>query len=214
MGEPVAYILGRQSFWTLELTVSPATLIPRPETELLVEVLLDLLPVQGAIRVADLGTGSGAIAAALATERASWEILATDRSAAALAVARANLDRLGLSHVRLLEAHWLDAIAAGSLDAIVSNPPYVAESDPHLGRGDLVFEPRQALSPGGDGLAAFRAITAEAPRCLRPGGYLCLEHGWEQGPAVRDILSQVGFESVRTRVDLAGRDRITLAQTC
>jgi release factor glutamine methyltransferase len=148
----------------------------------------------------------------LATERPAWDILATDRSAAALRVARENLARLGLSHVRLLQTSWLDAIANTSLDSIVSNPPYVAASDPHLVTGDVAFEPREALTPGGDGLNAFRAIAANASRCLRPGGYLCLEHGWEQGQAVRDILIQAGLHNPQTHPDLADRDRVTLAQ--
>jgi release factor glutamine methyltransferase len=211
-GEPIAYIRGRQAFWSLDLRVTPATLIPRPETELLVETALDQLPSRAPLRVADLGTGSGAIAAALATERPAWQLFATDRSPAALAIARENLARLAPRRVALIIGHWSDAFAPGSLDALVSNPPYVAESDPHLACGDLRFEPREALSPGGDGLDAYRAIAADARRCLRPCGWLFLEHGYDQGNTVRRILIDAGLRAPQTRSDLAGHDRLTLAR--
>jgi release factor glutamine methyltransferase len=210
-GEPIAYIRGRQDFWSLELRVTPATLIPRPETELLVETALELLPTSEPLRVADLGTGSGAIAAALATERPAWHLFATERSAEAIAVARENLVRLDLGRVKLLRASWLAAFASASLDALVSNPPYVAEGDPHLARGDLRFEPREALTPGGDGLDAYRAIAADARRCLHPGGWLILEHGYDQGSDVRRILADAGLTAPRTRPDLGGHDRVTFA---
>jgi release factor glutamine methyltransferase len=211
-GEPIAYIRGRQAFWSLELRVTPATLIPRPETELLVETALEALVADEPLRVADLGTGSGAIAAALATERPAWHLFATDRSVAALRIARENLVRLGLRNATLIAAHWSDAFAAGSLDVLVSNPPYVADGDPHLARGDLRYEPREALTPGGDGLDAYRAIAADARRCLRPGGLLILEHGYDQGGDVRRILADAGLGAPTTRADLAGRDRLTLAR--
>lgn len=212
-GEPIAYIRGRQAFWTLELKVTSETLIPRPETELLVETALDLLSARRSLRVADLGTGCGAIAAALASERPDWTLFATDRSAAALGVARENLVRLGLNRVACVQAHWLGAFAAGSLDAVLSNPPYIAASDPHLVRGDLLFEPRGALTPEGDGLGACRAIAAEAARCLRPGGWLLLEHGHDQGAEVRRLLADVGLAAPRTRPDLAGHERVTWARS-
>ncbi|WP_408648019.1 peptide chain release factor N(5)-glutamine methyltransferase [Thiocapsa bogorovii] len=211
-GEPIAYIRGRQEFWSLELYVTPATLIPRPETELLVETALASLLADAPLQVADLGTGSGAIAAALATERPAWHLFATDRSSAALEVARENLLRTALRNVTLLRAHWSEAFAPGSLDAIVSNPPYVAARDPHLARGDLRFEPREALTPGGDGLDAYRAIAADACRCLRPHGWLILEHGYDQGSAIRRILADAGLKASSTRTDLAGHDRLTLAR--
>jgi release factor glutamine methyltransferase len=211
-GEPIAYIRGRQEFWSLELRVTPATLIPRPETELLVETALAHLPADSPLRVADLGTGSGAIAAALATERPAWHLFATDRSPAALEVARENLVRLGLKKVTLLRAYWSEAFAPGSLDALVSNPPYVAAGDPHLARGDLRYELREALTPGGDGLDAYRAIAADARRCLRPGGWLFLEHGYDQGSDLRRILADAGLKAPSTRTDLAGHDRLTLAR--
>lgn len=211
-GEPIAYIRGWQAFWDLALRVSPATLIPRPETELLVETALDLLPADRPLRVADLGTGSGAIAASLASARPAWRMIATDRSAAALAVAAWNIAHLGLRQVCLVRADWLHAFADQSLDVLVSNPPYVRADDPHLGRGDVRFEPREALTPEGDGLEAYRSIARDARRCLRPGGMLLLEHGYDQGAAVRQILNAVGLGSPRTLRDLAGHERVTLTR--
>jgi release factor glutamine methyltransferase len=210
-GEPIAYILGRQGFWTLDLEVTPDTLIPRPETELLVELALARLPARAPLTVADLGTGSGAIAAALAAERPAWTLIALDRSPAAIAVARANARRLALPNLLPLVGHWFCPLALGSLDAVVSNPPYVAASDPHLGRGDLRFEPHAALASGPDGLDAIRHIAAEAQRHLRPGGLLALEHGYDQGAAVRAILGSAGWLGIETRRDLAGHERVTLA---
>jgi release factor glutamine methyltransferase len=210
-GEPIAYIRGRQEFWSLELRVTPATLIPRPETELLIETALETLLADAPLRIADLGTGSGAIAAALATERPAWRLYATDRSPAALEVARENLFRIAPRNVTLLRAHWSEAFAPGSLDAIVSNPPYIAAGDPHLARGDLRYEPREALTSGG-GLDAYRAIAADARRCLRPGGWLILEHGYDQGSDIRRILVDTGLKTPTTRSDLAGHDRLTLAR--
>jgi release factor glutamine methyltransferase len=210
-GEPIAYIRGRQDFWSLDLRVTPATLIPRPETELLVEIALEQLSASAPLRIVDLGTGSGAVAAALAIERPLWHIVATERSAPAIAIARENIVRLDLRQVSLVRADWLRAFASESLDALVGNPPYVAEGDPHLARGDLRFEPHEALTPGGDGLDAYRAIAADARRCLRPGGWLILEHGHDQGSQVRRILADAGLEGPCTRCDLAGHDRVTLA---
>jgi release factor glutamine methyltransferase len=208
-GEPIAYILGRQAFWTLDLAVTPATLIPRPETELLIEIALDLPDPDRPRIAADLGTGSGAIAAAVATERPAWRIIATDRSAAALAVARANFMRIGLPHCLPLLGDWLDPIAPGALDLILANPPYVAAGDPHLVQGDLPYEPRTALVAGPDGLDAIRAIAAMAVRCLRPDGLLAVEHGYDQGAAVRALFTDQGLLQVETRKDLAGLERVT-----
>ncbi|MFD2110803.1 peptide chain release factor N(5)-glutamine methyltransferase [Thiorhodococcus fuscus] len=209
-GEPIAYIRGWQSFWSFDLRVTPDTLIPRPETELLVEATLNLLDASSALRIADLGTGSGAIAAALALERPHWRPIATDRSRAALRVARENFAALGLQRIELVETDWLNAFADVSLDAILSNPPYIAGADPHLERGDLRFEPRQALTPEGDGLDAIRAIAAEAMRCLRPGGLVAVEHGFDQGELARAIFTAQGLTRIETRQDLAQLDRITL----
>lgn len=209
-GEPIAHIRGQQAFWTLDLHVSPDTLIPRPETELLVETTLELLSDRSGLTVADLGTGSGAIAAALAHERPDWRILATDRSGSALAVACVNFQAYRLDSIAPILADWADALAADSLDAIVSNPPYIAGSDPHLARGDLRFEPRSALTPGGDGLDAVRAIARDSARCLRRGGLLLVEHGFDQGPAAREIFAAAGLIEIETRRDLAGHERATL----
>lgn len=211
-GEPIAYIRGRQSFWTLDLSVSPATLIPRPETELLVETALERLDAAHPLRVADLGTGSGAIAAAIASERPAWRVIATDRSTDALAVASRNFRDLRLARIGTLCCDWLDVFADAGLDAIVSNPPYIPDTDPHLKRGDLRLEPQAALASGRDGLDAIRAIASEAPRCLRPGGLVAVEHGFDQGPAVRGLFIEHGLRDVETRQDLAGLDRVTLAR--
>ena len=209
-GEPIAYLRGRQAFWTLELRVTPDTLIPRPETELLVELALDQLDAHRPLQIADLGSGSGAIAAAVASERPNWSLLATDRSAAALAVARENFRALGLERIHCVQMDWLAALASASVEAILSNPPYIAAHDSHLDCGDLRFEPRSALTPGGDGLDAIRAITAAAGRCLRPGGLLAVEHGYDQGAAVRELFTSARLHQVATHADLAGLDRVTL----
>ena len=210
-GEPIAYILGRREFWGLELTVSPETLIPRPDTELLVECTLQALPAHRPIVCADLGTGSGAIAAALAHERPDWTLIAVERSAGAAAIAAGNARRLQLRQLFVMRADWMNAIAPGSLDAIVSNPPYVRNDDPHLHRGDLRFEPRTALAAGESGLDAISMISTQAKDRLRPGGWLAIEHGWDQGDPVRRLLRQAGFENVTTHRDLAGHERVTSA---
>lgn len=210
-GEPIAYIRGRQPFWTLELRVTPDTLIPRPETELLVEIALAQPDGDKPRRVADLGTGSGAIAAALATERPHWSIIATERSAEALAVARINFQELGVSNCLPLQGSWLAPLGTSSLDLIVSNPPYVAAGDPHLTRGDLRFEPRSALASGHLGLDAITAIASEAKRCLCPGGLIAVEHGFDQGPVVRRLFADAGLRGPETRRDLSGQERVTLA---
>ncbi len=210
-GEPIAYILGCQGFWTLDLQVTPDTLIPRPETELLVEIALARLPADAPLLVADLGTGSGAIAAAVASERPVWTLIAADRSIAALHVARANARRLQLTNLQTLAGSWLAPFAPQSLDAVLSNPPYVRADDPHLTRGDLRYEPRSALAAGPDGLDAIRRIAAAAPSRLKPGGLIALEHGCDQGAAVRELLVQAGLIGAQTAQDYAGHQRVTLA---
>jgi len=212
-GEPLAYILGRREFWSLDLLVSPATLIPRPETELLVELALALLPEHPPQRVLDLGTGCGAIAAALAWARPDWNLSASDFSPAALAVARSNFERLGLRNVRSVLGDWYQALPARErFHLIVSNPPYVATVDPHLTRGDLPWEPRSALAAGPDGLDAMRSILAGAAARLEPAGWLLLEHGFDQGPSVRSLLQRAGFREIRTHADLEGLERATLGR--
>jgi release factor glutamine methyltransferase len=210
-GEPLAYLTGRRGFWSLELAVTPAVLIPRPETELLVERALHLCAAAQA-RVADLGTGSGAVALALASERPLWRLTATDVSAAALAVARANASALGLRQVEFLEGSWFEPLAGRRFDLLVSNPPYVAADDPAMTTGALAHEPRLALTPGPDALACLRAIAQGAARHLLPGGWLLLEHGATQGEAVRRQLVAAGFTHVRSQRDLAGHERMTEGQ--
>lgn len=208
-GEPVAYLTGRREFYGLELTVSPATLIPRPETEQLVDEALARIPRGGNPCVVDAGTGSGAVALAVATSRPSCFVAGVDASAAALAVAEGNARRLQVSNVGWLLGDWLAAIAAANVDVIVSNPPYVRADDPCLGEGDLRFEPRAALAAGGDGLAAIRRLIAGSRAALKPGGWLVFEHGFDQGAACRQLLETAGFGTIFTAPDLAGRDRVS-----
>lgn len=212
LGEPVAYLTGRRGFWTLDLEVSPATLIPRPETELLVEQALARLPRQAEAMVADLGTGSGAVALAIARERPRARVVATDASPEALAVARRNAAASGLGNVEFHAGDWFAALAGRRFDLVASNPPYIAEGDPHLAQGDLRHEPRAALASGVDGLDDVRRIVAAAPLHLEHGGWLLLEHGHEQGPPVRALLSRAGFSAVETIVDLEARDRVSLGR--
>ena len=211
-GEPVAYLTGQRGFWRFDLAVTPATLIPRPETELLVELALERLPTDRALRVADLGTGSGAIALALAHERPRARVTATDASVSALAVAQANAAALRLGNVEFGHGDWYTPLGDACFDLIASNPPYIASGDPHLEEGDLRYEPASALSSGTDGLDAIRAIAGGALAHLMPGGWLLLEHGWDQGEAVRELLCAAGFAQVRTERDLEGRDRVTLGR--
>ncbi|UGB38625.1 peptide chain release factor N(5)-glutamine methyltransferase [Frateuria soli] len=208
-GEPVAYLTGHRGFWTLELEVTPATLIPRAETELLVERALAMLPRQGAPRVADLGTGSGAIALAIARECPHARLLATDASAAALAVARRNAAANRVPNVVFIESDWFAALEGECFDLVVSNPPYIAADDPHLAQGDLRFEPASALASGPDGLDDIRRIIVGARAHLVEGGWLLFEHGWDQGGAARELLEAAGYEEVFTAQDLEQRDRIS-----
>lgn len=212
-GEPVAYLTGTRGFHALELRVTPDVLVPRPETELLVDLALARIPVDAECRIADLGTGSGAIALAIARARPNARALATDASDRALAVARENARHLGLTNVEFAQGDWCVALAeARDLDLIVSNPPYIAENDPHLRQGDLRFEPHAALASGADGLDAIRSIVRDARAHLRKGGWLLLEHGFEQGAAVRLLLEQSGYREVFTERDLEGRERVSGAR--
>jgi len=210
-GEPIAYLTGSCEFWSLPLSVSPAVLIPRPETELLVEIALEKTPLGTGWRIADLGTGSGAIAMALASERPCCEILATDNSKAALNVAQVNAKTLGFKNVNFHHGSWAGPLT-GRFNLIVSNPPYVDADDPHLERGDLRFEPHEALTPGKDGLDAIREIVEATRSLLIAGGWLMLEHGWEQAPAVQQIMQDNGYTEITIRRDLQDHERVTVGQ--
>ncbi len=209
-GEPVAYLIGRRGFWSLDLEVGPAVLVPRPETELLVEVALELLSGIVAPCILDLGTGSGAIAIALGVELPSASILAVDASGPALEVARRNAAAAGAANVEFRHGNWYEPAGNQCFDAVVANPPYLADSDPHL--PVLAREPAAALVAGPTGLEALAEIITLAPRYLHPGGLLMVEHGCEQGAAVRGLCAQARLVGVATRTDLAGLERATLAR--
>ena len=211
-GEPVAYLTGRRGFWTLDLAVTPDTLIPRPETELLVELALERVADGLPALILYMGTGSGAIALALARERPGAEVTATDRSTGALEVAHRNALDHGIANVRFVLGDWYQPVAGARFDLIASNPPYIADGDAHLARGDLRFEPAGALASGGDGLDALRVIAGGAPAHLQPGGWLLVEHGLEQGAAVRALFVAAGLESVETARDLEDRERVTFGR--
>jgi len=208
-GEPVAYLTGTRGFHAIELHVEPGVLIPRPETEVLVDLALQRIPADADCNVADLGTGSGAIALAIAHARPQAHVVATDISEAALGVARGNAARLHVPNVEFRQGDWCAGLGDGHFDVIVSNPPYIAEGDPHLHEGDLRFEPAVALASGSDGLDAIRAIVRSAREHLRSGGWLLLEHGFDQGSDVCDLLLERGFAEVFTQDDLEGRERVT-----
>ena len=211
-GEPVAYLVGTRGFWTLDLTVTPDTLIPRPETERLVELALERIPLNTAARIVDLGTGSGAIALAIAHERPHSRVIATDASEAALVVARLNAERNSIVNIAFRAGSWFAPVAGERFDLVVSNPPYIESDDPHLKEGDLRFEPATALAAGHDGLDDLRVIATEAASHLTQRGWLLVEHGWNQGDAVRDLFTAAGLIEVHTVTDLEGRDRITLGR--
>jgi len=207
-GEPVAYLLGQREFWSLPLTVTPATLIPRPETESLVALALQRIPADADGCIADLGTGSGAIALAIARERPRCRVIATDISPEALAVAAANAERLGLSNVQCRAGDWCAALPVMAFDLIVSNPPYIPENDIHLTRGDVRFEPRHALASGPQGMDALQQIARCARNRLRPHGWLLLEHGYDQAQSVTRLLRSCGYENVEDYPDDAGLGRV------
>lgn len=212
-GIPMAYIIGEREFWSLPFKVTEDTLIPRPETELIVAATLQLAGLEDSVSLLELGTGSGAIAISLASERPSWHITATDRSANALVVAASNARRLGAPQVRFIHGDWFGPLEQNDrFHIIVSNPPYVAENDPHLHSGDLVFEPREALSSGPDGLKDLQRIISEAPAWLQPEGWLLVEHGLGQGAAVRNLFQAAGFYEISTYTDLEQRDRMSMGR--
>lgn len=207
-GEPIAHITGSTGFWTLILNVSPATLIPRPETELLVELALELLPPQPR-RIVDLGTGTGAIALALASERLGWQVEAVEYNADAVVLANTNRQQLGLERVTIHQGSWFEPLN-GRFDLILSNPPYIDPADPHLVEGDVRFEPDSALTADEQGMADIRYIATNAVNYLQPGGWLMFEHGYDQGPACTELLQTLGYQQVRTVQDYGARDRVTL----
>lgn len=211
-GEPIAYIVGKKGFWNSNFKVSPATLIPRPETEMLVEKILAMLPFEHEIRIADLGTGSGAIALTLASERPNWQMVATDISQDALNVALSNAEKMQIKNIEFQQGAWCLAILNQTFHAIVSNPPYIADDDPHLNLGDVRFEPKTALMAGPDGLDAIREIISNAGDHLLNGGHLLLEHGFSQGAAVRELMQANGFKKIYTEYDLAGHERVTIGE--
>ena len=211
-GQPLAYLTGHQGFWTLDLQVSSDTLIPRADTERLVELALERLPLDTPVRLADMGTGSGAIALSLASERPMAMVIATDLMAPTLGMAVRNAERLAIGNVWFRRGSWYEALGNERFDMLVSNPPYIEADDPHLTQGDLRHEPAVALGSGADGLEAIREIVAGAPAHLVPGGWLLLEHGWNQGAAVRALLEQAGFTDVSTEQDIEQRDRVSLGR--
>jgi release factor glutamine methyltransferase len=208
-GEPVAYLTGTREFYGLALAVSPVVLIPRPETETLVEFALARIPPEDECRVLDLGTGSGAIALAIARARPRARVLACDASIAALRLAEENARRLAIANVEFIQSDWFSAVGSMLFDLVVGNPPYVGDDDPHLQAGDLRFEPRMALTPGGDGLAAIRSIVSTARAHLRDGATLAVEHGYDQGDAVATLFAAAGFAELTVARDLAGIVRVT-----
>lgn len=207
-GHPIAYLLGYREFYGRRFQVSPAVLIPRPETELLVELALSLLP-ETKVRAIDVGTGSGAIGLTLASERPEWSLSLSELSEPALDIARRNRDRLGLGRVKLFHCDLLNGVSEAGFELIISNPPYVARNDPHLRSGDLRFEPEVALACDDAGLALIHKLIRQAPRILVPGGWIVLEHGYDQADSVRSLLRDKGFESVRSWTDLAGIERVS-----
>ena len=210
LGKPVAYLTGQRGFWSLDLKVTTDTLIPRPDTELLVSISLE--KVDDYMLVADLGTGTGAIALSLAVEKPKATILAGDLSLSALTVAKENACNYHVDNVHFWQGSWLSAIADNSLDVIVSNPPYIEEEDPHLSQGDVRFEPISALSSGKDGLDDIRLIIKQAKCCLKENGWLLIEHGHHQAQQVQQLFKAVGFINVLSQQDLAGNDRVVMGR--
>lgn len=209
-GEPVAHIIGSRGFWSLDFAVDASTLIPRPDTELLVSLALTKLKPE--MRIVDLGTGTGAIALSLAAERPDITVIATDVQAAAISLAERNRLRHDLNNVSLLQMAWLGGFQSQVFDLIVSNPPYIERIDPHLAQGDVRFEPLTALVSGEDGLDDIRQIVSQARRCLKPGGWLLLEHGYDQSERVQNLLREAGFEQITAHQDFGGQDRAVMGQ--
>ena len=214
VGEPVAYIVGTREFFSLEFKITPAVLIPRPETEALVEFALERIAPDSVRRVLDLGTGSGCVAISIARHRPRAQVVAVDSSPAALAVARENARRHAVTNLEVTASDWFSALAGRKFDLIVANPPYIAAGDPHLAQGDLRFEPPDALAAGADGLDCVRLIIASAPQYLGDGGWLAFEHGYDQAARCRELLATAGFKEVFSRADLAGIERVSGGVRC
>lgn len=212
LGHPIAYLTERSEFWSLPLKVNADVLIPRPDTELVVELALQKIPSEARWRIADLGTGSGAIALALARERPRCQVTATDASSTAVAVANRNARQLGIANVEFLTGNWCEPLPATPFDLIVSNPPYIAQDDPHLEQGDVRFEPRRALAAGPEGMDDLRTIAACARSHLRSGGWLLLEHGYDQGDSTTRLLAEAGYREIRDHYDDAGLSRVAEAR--
>ena len=210
-GEPIAYIIGKKAFYHHDFIVSPDVLIPRPETEMLVEKVLTHFAERKSLQLADLGTGSGVIALSIAAQQPNWRVIATDQSEAALQCARANAKQLGITNVSFVQGGWCEALPRMLFDVIVANPPYINDCDVHLQQGDVRFEPRSALVADEQGLADIKMIVQQAKCFLQPGGMLLLEHGYDQGRAVRELLQKAGYNGPLTLPDLAGLDRMTFA---
>lgn len=211
-GQPIAYLTGEKEFWSLSFQVTPATLIPRPETELLVEQALLRLPNEKVATVIDLGTGCGAIALAILHQRPDLTMIAVDCDAETLKIAQSNAVRLHLTQIKFLQSHWFTNLPHVKADMIVSNPPYIADSDPHMTQGDVRYEPRHALTSGYDGLTAIRHIIAQASHFLAKQGWLLLEHGYDQADVIRQLLQQHRYQQIETYRDLAGLERVTVGQ--
>ena len=209
-GEPVAYIVGYKEFWSLPLAVAPSTLIPRPDTELLVELVLAQNP-SPSFSVLDLGTGTGAIALALASEKPTWKIVAVDYSHEAVELAKSNVERLDIHNVNIVQSDWFKGLDNERFNVIVSNPPYIDEQDEHLEQGDVRFEPKSALVAPEHGLADIKHIIMNGRRYLSSSGSMYIEHGYNQGEAVREIFEQFGYTQATTEQDLGGNDRVTWA---
>ncbi|CAI1509368.1 Release factor glutamine methyltransferase [Serratia quinivorans] len=210
-GEPVAYLIGEREFWSLPLSVSPATLIPRPDTECLVELALERLP-SSSCNILDLGTGTGAIALALASERPDCTVTGVDLQPEAVALAQHNAQKLAIGNAQFLQGSWFAPVTGQTFALIASNPPYIDAADPHLAQGDVRFEPSSALVSQQHGLADLSVIVQQAPQYLQPQGWLLLEHGWQQGESVRALLQAAGFISIATRRDYGDNDRVTFGQ--
>ena len=211
-GAPIAYLVGHQEFWSLDFLVNESVLIPRPETELLVETVLARFPADKNIQLLDLGTGSGAIAIAIAHEKSAWEILATDQSADSLNLAKENASRLNVNNVQFILSDWFSKVPEKKFDAIISNPPYVAEGDVHLLKGDVRFEPQDALVSGQDGLSDIRLIVSQARNYLTQYGMLAIEHGFDQASDVRDVFKASHYHEIKSVKDLSGVERVCIGR--